>query len=127
RSLWGMRAVRKPYRFQPTGCFSPSDHLHGVCRRGAGQLECSNVEPKTSQGQAAEMRIPHAVRRGTGGSMLVRDAVALVPGGSSGIGRQVAARLAADGAHVLVGGRDATRTRDAALAVGGTPLIGDIS
>ncbi len=40
--------------------------------------------------------------------------VALVTGGSRGIGRSVAARLTEEGAHVIVTGRDAGRARQAA-------------
>lgn len=42
--------------------------------------------------------------------------VALVTGGSSGLGEEVVYRLAEEGANVAVGGRDATRTRAVAKA-----------
>lgn len=57
---------------------------------------------------------------------------ALVTGASSGIGREVANRLAREGAAVAVGGRDAERTQrtvDEIRAAGGTaiPTLGDVS
>ncbi len=47
--------------------------------------------------------------------------VALVTGGSRGIGRSIASRLAGEGAHVIVTGRDEDRARQAAeeLSAGG--------
>ena len=52
---------------------------------------------------------------------------ALVTGGASGIGRAVAGRLAADGAHVLVLDRDEDGARQAASDVGGDYLVADLS
>lgn len=55
--------------------------------------------------------------------MRIEGSVALVTGASSGIGREVAVRLAAAGARVLAHGRDA-----AALArLDATPLIADLA
>ena len=52
---------------------------------------------------------------------------ALVTGGASGIGRAVAGRLAADGAHVIVLDRDETGAKQAAVDVGGEYLVADLS
>jgi 3-hydroxybutyrate dehydrogenase len=52
---------------------------------------------------------------------------ALVTGGGSGIGRAVAARLAADGAHVLVLDRDEVAAKEVASEVGGEHLVADLS
>ena len=52
---------------------------------------------------------------------------ARVTGGASGIGRAVAGRLAADGAHVIVLDRDETGAKQAAVDVGGEYLVADLS
>ncbi|MEO5708210.1 MAG: 3-hydroxybutyrate dehydrogenase [Nocardioidaceae bacterium] len=52
---------------------------------------------------------------------------ALVTGGASGIGRAVAVRLAAGGAHVIVLDRDESGARQAAEDVGGDFLVADLS
>jgi 3-hydroxybutyrate dehydrogenase len=52
---------------------------------------------------------------------------ALVTGGASGIGRAVAGRLAADGAHVIVLDRDEAGAQQAAVDVGGDYLVADLS
>ena len=51
---------------------------------------------------------------------------ALVTGGGSGIGRAVAERLVADGAHVLVLDRDEQAAKQVAADVGGDPLVADL-
>ncbi len=52
---------------------------------------------------------------------------ALVTGAASGIGRAVSARLAADGAAVLLLDRDEEGAEQAAEEVGGTHLVADLS
>jgi 3-hydroxybutyrate dehydrogenase len=62
-----------------------------------------------------------------GGSSPLRGRTALVTGGASGIGRAVATRLAADGAHVLVLDRDEAGAKQVAADVHGEPLVADLS
>jgi len=53
--------------------------------------------------------------------------VCIVTGASSGIGRATAERLAAEGARVLLVGRDPARLEGAATAVGGTAFPADVT
>ncbi len=64
--------------------------------------------------------------------MHFKDKVAIVTGGSSGIGKETPKRLVAHGASVLIGGRDEAKLQSAAAEIGGTSrkvraLAGDIS
>ena len=59
--------------------------------------------------------------------MQLSDAVVLVTGASAGIGRAAAVRFAAQGARVLVHGRDPDRTGAVASEVGGRALLADLA
>ena len=52
--------------------------------------------------------------------MHFKDKVAIVTGGSSGIGKETAKRLVAHGASVLIGGRDEAKLQSAAAEIRGT-------
>jgi 3-oxoacyl-[acyl-carrier protein] reductase len=59
--------------------------------------------------------------------MKLSEARALVTGGSSGIGREVARLLVEQGAKVAVCGRSERRLREAAAAIGALAIPGDVS
>ena len=59
--------------------------------------------------------------------MILKNAVALVTGGSSGIGRAVAQSLAASGARVAITGRDQRRLAETAREMGAHPIHADVS
>lgn len=59
--------------------------------------------------------------------MNLQNAVALVTGGSSGIGRAIAQSLAASGAHVAITGRDEKKLAEAAQALGVHAIHADVA
>lgn len=59
--------------------------------------------------------------------MDLNNAVALITGGSSGIGRAVAQTLAASGARVAITGRDSGRLTEAARQLGVHHIVADVS
>ena len=59
--------------------------------------------------------------------MNLKNAVALVTGGSSGIGRGIAQMLIAGGARVAITGRDKARLTGAAKALGAFPIQADVA
>jgi 3-oxoacyl-[acyl-carrier protein] reductase len=58
--------------------------------------------------------------------MELKNAVALVTGGGSGIGRAIAEALAREGAHVTVMGRHEGPVREVAERIGGAWVTGDV-
>jgi 3-oxoacyl-[acyl-carrier protein] reductase len=59
--------------------------------------------------------------------MDLRNAAALITGGSSGIGRAIAQTLAASGARVAITGRDKNRLTEAAQALKALPIQADVT
>ena len=59
--------------------------------------------------------------------MELKDATALVTGGSTGIGRAIAQKLAASGARVAITGRDRKKLTATAQALGVFPVQADVS
>jgi 3-oxoacyl-[acyl-carrier protein] reductase len=59
--------------------------------------------------------------------MNLKNAVALITGGSTGIGRSIAQMLAASGARVAITGRDKGRLAEAAQGLGAFPIQADVS
>ena len=59
--------------------------------------------------------------------MNLKNAVALITGGSAGIGRSIAQVLTAAGARVAITGRDEGRLQEAARALGAFPIRADVS
>ena len=59
--------------------------------------------------------------------MNLKNAVALITGGSSGIGRAIAQSLAASGARVAITGRDQVRLAETARELGVHPIRADVS
>src|SRR5579871_6286376 len=59
--------------------------------------------------------------------MDLKNAVALITGGSAGIGRSIAQTLAASGARVAITGRDKGRLEEAARALGAFPIQADVT
>jgi 3-oxoacyl-[acyl-carrier protein] reductase len=59
--------------------------------------------------------------------MDLRNAAALITGGSSGIGRAISETLASSGARVAITGRDKTRLSEAAQSIKALPIVADVS
>ena len=62
-----------------------------------------------------------------GGSMNLKNAVALITGGSSGIGRAIGQMLAASGSRVAITGRNEKRLQEAARELGVHAIHADVS
>src|SRR5579872_7588741 len=72
------------------------------------------------------MAISQGAKR-SGGTMNLKNAVALITGGSAGIGRAIAQSLVASGARVAITGRDKVRLEEAARALGAFPIHADVA
>src|SRR5712672_3593387 len=72
------------------------------------------------------MAISQGAKR-DGGKMNLTNAVALITGGSSGIGRAIAQSLAASGARVAITGRDERRLAEAAREMGVHPIHANVA
>jgi 3-oxoacyl-[acyl-carrier protein] reductase len=59
--------------------------------------------------------------------MNLKNAVALITGGSSGIGRAIAQSFSAGGAHVAITGRDERRLAETARELGAHPIRADVA
>jgi len=59
--------------------------------------------------------------------MNLKNSVALVTGGSSGIGRAIAQSLVSSGARVAITGRDQSRLNQAAQSMGAHPIVADVA
>src|ERR1700719_1955850 len=59
--------------------------------------------------------------------MNLKNSVALITGGSSGIGRAVAQSLVASGARVAITGRDQRRLTETARELGVHPILADVA
>src|SRR4029077_19213491 len=59
--------------------------------------------------------------------MDLRNAAALITGGSSGIGRAIAQTLASAGARVAITGRDKGRLMETAQALKVLPIVADVT
>jgi 3-oxoacyl-[acyl-carrier protein] reductase len=59
--------------------------------------------------------------------MNLSNAVALVTGGGSGIGRAIAQTLIASGARVAITGRAESRLNETATAIGAHPIVADVA
>src|ERR1700722_10669939 len=60
-------------------------------------------------------------------TMNLKNATALITGGSSGIGRAIAQSLVASGARVAITGRDEKKLAEAARELGVHPIHADVS
>src|SRR5438445_6580767 len=74
----------------------------------------------------AVARCQASQRRG-GKKMNLKNAVALITGGSSGIGRAVAQSLVTSGARVAITGRDQRRLTETARELGVHPIHADVA
>jgi 3-oxoacyl-[acyl-carrier protein] reductase len=90
--------------------------------------ECLSYQECWSQCDAIclAVAISHGAERG-GGKMNLKNAVALITGGSSGIGRAIAQAFSASGARVAITGRDERRLAETARELGVHPIRADVA
>ena len=113
----GLQGVRRSFAFHP-----------GTGRLGGGRGLCTGLgdqtvshDPDHIRNRRADGRPLGRLTRGAGVETLLADKVAVVTGGSRGIGLAVTRALAAEGAHVVVGARSTT-TLDGLAGVTGMEL-----
>src|ERR1700680_4214457 len=118
----------------PTGCvagFRGGYHAAGLKRHALAAAE-TVCEAKTGSGRSScdSITLAVAISQGagrSGGKMDLKNAVALVTGGSSGIGRAIAQALVASGARIAITGRDERRLTEAAREIGAHAIHADVA
>jgi len=101
-------------------------------RSGRNQKpETRNQKPETRNQKPETLPLPPASCSAAAPAILLRmdlkNAVALITGGSAGIGRSIAETLKAAGARVAITGRDQARLAEAARTLGVHPIRADVS
>src|SRR5689334_23044274 len=114
-------ARRVSRRISRSGAETPCSgcrHFDKIFRGEKYTVSCDALTPAVAISQGASH---------TGGKMDLKNAVALITGGSSGIGRAIAESLTASGARVAITGRDEGRLTEAARAIGAHPIHANVA